>query len=89
MQNMAAQQQQQLALVGDQPMILVHPTGEQIMDGPIVIHPGNGGRPNIYMQAPEFHWQQLQVEAGEDQQARAGIQQIARKCFDFGNDVRN
>ena len=54
MQNMADQQQQQLALVGDQPMSPAHPAGEQIMDGPIVIHPGNGGRPNIYTPGPRI-----------------------------------
>ena len=56
------------------------------LPGPIVVREGNGGRPNIYMEAPQFHWQHMQL-MGEDQHARAGIQQIAHECHNFGREV--
>ena len=78
--------QQHLALVGGQPGEIVDAAMEQGMPGPIVVREGNGGRANIYMEAPQFHWQHLQIH-GEDPQARHGVQQLAHECHDFGQEV--
>ena len=56
------------------------------LPGPILVREGNGGRANIYMEAPQFHWQHMQL-MGEDQHARAGVQQLAHECHDFGQEV--
>ena len=83
-----AEQNQQLVPRPDQPMVPAGVPMELEEVGPIVVQPGNGGRPNIYMHAPQFQWQHLQI-GGEDQQARAGVQQIAGDCFHFGNEVND
>ena len=54
--------------------------------GPLVVQPGNGDRPNIYVNAPQFHWHQAPRGAA-DEQARAGLQQIAIECFQFGQGL--
>ena len=35
--------------------------------GPLVVQPGNGDRPNIYVNAPQFHWHQAPRGAADEQ----------------------